>query len=76
MSIYGVYSKLSNSNGTCALFSHMDTLVKELFNVADKYELPQLFAMCKNQLKSEMKVTNVMELLILADMHQVCLGLQ
>ena len=48
---------------------HMDTLLKELLNVANKYELPQLFAMCENQLKSEIKISNVIELLILADMH-------
>ena len=50
---------------------HIDTLDKELLDVADKYELSQLFAMCENHLKSwsEMNVTNVIELLILADMH-------
>ena len=48
---------------------HMDTLVKELFNVADRYELSQLFTMCEDKLMLEMSVENVMELLILADMH-------
>lgn len=49
---------------------NMDTLVKDLLNVADKYELSQLFAMCENKLKSEMKVANVIELLLLADLHK------
>ena len=48
---------------------HMDTLVKELFDVADRYELSQLFAMCEDKLLLEMSVENAMELLILADMH-------
>ena len=48
---------------------HMDTLVKELLNVANKYELPQLFQMCEDKLKSKMKISNVFEILILADMH-------
>lgn len=48
---------------------NMDTLVKDLLNVANKYELSQLFAMCENKLKSEMKVANVIELLLLADLH-------
>ena len=48
---------------------HMDTLVKELLNVANKYELPQLFAMCENHLKSEMNVASAIELLVFADMH-------
>ena len=48
---------------------NLDTYVKKLFDLADKYELPQLFAMCENHLKSEMNVTNVIEFLVLADMH-------
>ena len=48
---------------------HMDTLVKKLFNVADKYELLNLLAMCEYKLKSAITVANVIELLILADMH-------
>ena len=48
---------------------NLDTLVKELLNVADKYELSQLLAICEYNLKSEMCVDNVIELLILADMH-------
>ena len=48
---------------------HIDTLVKELLDVADKYELLQLLAMCENKLKSDMNIHNVIELLILADMH-------
>ena len=48
---------------------HMDTLVKELLNVANKYELSQLFTMCEDKLKAEIAVANVIGLLILADMH-------
>ena len=48
---------------------NLDTLVKDLLKVADKYELSELFAMCEDKLKADMKVANVIELLILADMH-------
>ena len=48
---------------------HLDTLVKELLNVANKYELSQLFTMCEDNLKAEIAVANVIGLLILADMH-------
>ena len=48
---------------------HMDTLVKELLNVANKYELSQLFTMCEDKLKADTTVANVIGLLILADMH-------
>ena len=48
---------------------NLDTYVKELLNIADKYELPQLLAKCEEKLKSELKVDNAIEVLILADMH-------
>ena len=48
---------------------HLDALVAELLEVANKYELSELFAMCEDKLKADMKVDNVIELLILADMH-------
>lgn len=47
----------------------MKTLVKKLLNAADKYELPRLFAMCENELKSNIKIANVVDALILAYLH-------
>ena len=48
---------------------NMKSLAKNLLVVADKYELSHLLAMCENNLLSDLVVTNVVELLVLADMH-------
>lgn len=48
---------------------NVSTLAKELLNAANKYELPRLFAMCENELKMKIKVANVVDTLILADLH-------
>ena len=49
----------------------MDKLevVKDLLNVANKYELSHLFAMCENRLNSEINVSSVVDLLVLADLY-------
>ena len=47
---------------------NLDTLARELLNVATKYELSGLFTICERELKLKMIVTNVIELLQLADM--------
>ena len=49
---------------------NLDEHVEVLFDLADKYELSQLYATCEDQLKSKMNVTNVIDFLILADMHR------
>lgn len=45
------------------------TLAKELLNTANKYELPRLFAICEKELEMKMEVANVVDTLILADLH-------
>ena len=47
---------------------NLDTLVRELLNVANKYELPGLLTMCKRELKLKINAENVIELLQLADL--------
>ena len=47
---------------------HLDTLARELLNVANKYELSGLFTMCERELKSKISLNNVIELLQLADL--------
>ena len=47
---------------------NLDTLVRELLNVANKYELSGLFTMCERELKLKISLNNVIELLQLADM--------
>lgn len=48
---------------------NVTTLAKDLLNVANKYELPRLFAVCENELMMKIKVSNVVEMLFLADLH-------
>jgi speckle-type POZ protein len=48
---------------------NVNTMAKELLNVANKYELPRLFAMCERELKSNLSVADVVDTLILADLH-------
>ena len=48
---------------------HLNTLAKDLLNAANKYELPRLFAMCENELTEDLEAENIVELLILADLH-------
>ena len=47
---------------------NLDTLARELLNVANKYELSGLFTMCERELKLKINLENVIELLQLADM--------
>ena len=38
-------------------------------NAANKYELPCLFTMCEKEIKAKIDVENVVDTLIMADMH-------
>ncbi len=49
---------------------NLSTLAKELMNVANKYQLPRLMAMCEKELESRVVAKSVIELLVLADFHQ------
>ena len=59
---------------------NVDTLARELLNVADKYELPRLLLICETTLVSKIAVRSVLEMLILAELHKskilkkACLG--
>ena len=59
---------------------HVDTLARELLNVADKYELPRLLTICETTLMSKITAKSVLEMLILAELHEAkslkkaCLG--
>ena len=44
-------------------------LAKDLLNAADKYGLSRLFTMCENELRMKIKVANVVDTLLLADLH-------
>lgn len=48
---------------------NMEVLVKDLLAIANKYELTQLLKMCEKKLVSSIRLDNVVEMLILADMH-------
>ena len=49
--------------------SNLQALAKDLLNAANKYELPRLFAMCEKELVLNIKVADVADMLILADLH-------
>lgn len=49
---------------------NVSTLAGELLNAADKYEIPRLFAACEKELKLQIAVDNVVDFLLLADLHQ------
>ena len=49
---------------------HVDTLARELLNVADKYELPRLLSICETTLVSKITTDSVLEILILAVLHE------
>ena len=59
---------------------HVDTLARELLNVANKYELPRLLSICETTLASKITVRCILEMLILAELHEAktlkkaCLG--
>ena len=59
---------------------HVDTLARELLNVANKYELPRLLSICETTLVTKITVRSVLEMLILAELHEsktlkkACLG--
>ena len=59
---------------------HVDTLVRELLNVANKYELPRLLSICETTLVSKITADSVFEILTFAELHQAktlkkaCLG--
>ena len=48
---------------------NIHTLAKDLLAVADKYELKPLLELCENKLASEIKISSVVDLLLLADLH-------
>ncbi len=50
---------------------NLEVRAKELLNAANKYQLPRLMEMCKNQLEEEIETENVIEILQLADLHGV-----
>ena len=49
---------------------HVDTLARELLNVANKYELPRLLSICETTLVSKITADSVLEILILAELHE------
>ena len=49
---------------------NMKTMVKELINVADKYELPKLFNMCQEELRKVINPSNAVEIFSLAEFHR------
>lgn len=53
--------------GSCP---NIKSLAKELLNVANKYELPRLMAMCERELEFILEPDNVFEYYALAVMHQ------
>ena len=59
---------------------HVDTLARELLNAANKYELPRFLSICETTLVSKITADSVLEMLILAELHQAktlrkaCLG--
>ena len=59
---------------------HVDTLARELLNVANKYELPRLLSICETTLVSKITANSVLEIFILAELHEAktlkkaCLG--
>ena len=59
---------------------HVDTLVRELLNVANKYELPRLLSICETTLVTKITANSVLEIFILADLYRAktlkkaCLG--
>ena len=50
---------------------NINVWAKELLNVANKYQFPRLMVMCKDELKKEINIENVIEILQLADSHRV-----
>lgn len=48
---------------------NVNTVAVELLNAAKKYELPRLYAICENELKMKIQVSNVIETLLLADLY-------
>ena len=55
---------------------HMDTLARELLGVADKYELPRLLSICETTLMSKITAKSVLEILILAGLHEAAKSLK
>ena len=48
---------------------NLKTLASELLDMAEKYQIPRLLTMCRIELARKIKNTNVVETLILADLH-------
>ena len=48
---------------------NMETMAEELLIIANKYQILELLALCEKKLLSNITVANVVDLLILADMH-------
>lgn len=59
---------------------NVSTLAKDLLDAAKKYELPRLFTICENELKTKIQVHNAIDTLLLADLYdaaslkQACLN--
>ena len=48
---------------------NMETMAEELLIIANKYQILEMLALCEKKLLSNITVANVVDLLILADMH-------
>ena len=48
---------------------NIEEMLKDLLVVADKYQISELSALCEKRLKSDLSVSNVVDSLILANMH-------
>ena len=48
---------------------NMETMAGELLVIANKYQILELFAQCEKKLKSGISDMNILQLLVLADMH-------
>ena len=48
---------------------NLKTLASELLEAAEKYQLPHLLTKCENELGRNIKDTNVVEMILLADLH-------
>lgn len=48
---------------------NLNSLAKDLLNAANKYDIPRLFLICENELKAKIKASNVVEVLLLADVQ-------
>ena len=50
---------------------NLKTLARKLLDAADKYDLPRLLAMCVNELQKQLKVDDVVDVLMDANLHNI-----